>query len=427
MNGSRAEFLIKAGLFLALVLSLCWGGSVEASVFRSDSGRVYISNLHIIDDDLFVFGEALSADGEITGDLFSFAYTNTIRGTIRSSANLFGYDVSNKGIVEGSFRAWANMLDIDGEIDRNALLFAQQINISRATRIGRDLHAFGSVIHVDGEVGGKTVIKGGTVILAGHFDNDVDIKANKIVISSSATINGNLNYVAKSEDNLTIESGSDIRGDVVWEPIVEDKEEGGATWFAVHIASTIAAFLFGLVVVRLFRPYAEESFKQLKERTALSLASGVIGAIGLTICITVLIVAALFLLSGWILMSQDSTVVLGLLLVVFATIAMPLSAFIGATGWIIFYSGEILIAFLLGYYITSLIKKEIKPLKAGSLLIGLIILLLVYNIPYFVGSLIYIVTIITGAGAILLGIRHCRKGRDGSSGTNNRPLDTPTA
>ena len=410
MNWYRHGRLIRYSWLLVTAVILIGFQSASGSVFRSDSGNVNISNLHIIDDDLFVFAQALDADGEIGGDLFGFAYRQVVRGRVSNSANLIGRYVSNRGIIEGSLRAFGETIDIDGTISGSAVLLGSEITVSQASQIGRDLHTAGGRIVVDGRIGGKVVLRAEEVILGGHIESDVNIRASRIIIMSSATINGNVSYVSKNEDALTIEPGSDVTGDVLWQERALEKEEGGITWLAVQISSTLAAFLFGLVVVRLFRPYAEESFKQLKEKTLASFATGLAGLVGFGICLIVLVVAITFLASGSVMLSSDTTVILGLLLVVFSTLALPLSAFIGVTGWIIFYSGKIVVAFLVGFILVQMIKKGLEPLKAGSLMLGLVILLILFSIPW-IGTLIYLASVVTGAGAILLGIRHCRKGR----------------
>lgn len=410
MNCRNQGKLSRLILLLTLATTLAGSQSVSGSVFRSDSGNVIISNLHIIDDDLYVFAKALDADGEITGDLFGFAYRQVVRGTVANSANLFGRHLSNRGIIQGSFRAFGETIDIDGEINGSAILCGSEINISPAAKIGRDLHAAGGRITVNGEVGGKVVLRAEEIVLAGRIDSEVDLRASKITIMSSATINGNVNYTSLAEDALTIEPGADVRGDLIWHEKVKDEENWGATWLAVQISTTLAAFLFGLVVVRLFRPYAEESFKQLKEKSLASFAAGLVGLVAFSVSLIILVLAIMFLVSGSFMLDSDTTVILGLLLVVFSTLALPLSAFIGVTGWIILYSGKIVVAFLIGSVLIGMIKKGATPLKAGSLLLGLVILLILFSIPWL-GLPIYLAAVVSGAGAILLGIRHCRKDR----------------
>ena len=411
MNWQKYGKLFKLGLLLVTALTLIGFQSVAGSVIRSDSGNVNISNLHIIDDDLYVFAQALDADGEIDGDLVCIAYKQVVRGRVTKSANLFGRYITNRGVIEGSFRAFGEMIDIDGTINGSALLAGSEITISQASQIDRDLHATGGKIVVDGRVGGKVVLRAKEIVIGGHIESDLDIKASKIIIMSSATINGNITYLSETEDDLIIEPGSDVRGDILWRERIKEDSDSGIKSIAVNIASTLAAFLFGLVVVRLFRPYAEESFKQLKNGFVASFGAGLLGLIAFAICLIILVIAIMFLFSGSVLLSSETEIILGLILVIFSTLALPLTAFVGVTGGIIFYSGTIVTAFVLGYLLIAMIKKEPQPLKTGSLLLGLVILLMLSNIPWL-GTVIYCVAVISGAGAILLGIRHCRKCRN---------------
>ena len=54
-----------------------------------------------------------------------------------------------------------------------------------------------------------------------------------------------------------------------------------------------------------------------------------------------------------------------------------------------------------------------KPSYVGrlhySLLLGLAVLTLLFWLPYYVGALLWIVVSILGAGAIILGIKNCRR------------------
>jgi len=57
---------------------------------------------------------------------------------------------------------------------------------------------------------------------------------------------------------------------------------------------------FRLIVVRIFRPYAEESFAQLKSRPSVALAAGVLGVIALVVCVFILLLALAFMIAGWV-------------------------------------------------------------------------------------------------------------------------------
>jgi cytoskeletal protein CcmA (bactofilin family) len=347
----------------------------SGSVFRSDSGNVKISNLHLIDDDLYVFCQALDIDGEVVGDMTAFAYKPVIRGTVGSSANLFGRLIRHQGSVAGTFRAFGEEVDIDGTIDRSALVAAARVKLGQGAVIGRDLHAAGGEITVDGIIQGNAFLRAEQIYLVGQIEGDVDIEAETINVEPSAIINGNLTYTAASDEALVIAPGSDIRGEILRREITEEEEEqSSVAWLAIQISGMLAAFFFGLVVVRLFRPYAEESFTRLKGQMAASFATGILGLIGLALCAVLLVLALILLAAGWTMIYSETGVVIGLVLVVFSTLALPLTSFAGVAGWIIYYSGKIIAAFLVGSLLFNRRQQPVKQFGGLSLIVGLIIL-----------------------------------------------------
>jgi len=114
--------------------------------------------------------------------------------------------------------------------------------------------------------------------------------------------------------------------------------------------------------------------------------------------------ALLGLLVGTILVGTGGGAVVGGLMVIVAILLLPITSFLSVSGLVIFYSGKIIAAFVLG----GLIVKRGEPaLSAGPLLLGLALITVVFAIPYL-GFLLYVLTGIVGAGAIVLGIRHCQ-------------------
>jgi hypothetical protein len=174
----------------------------------------------------------------------------------------------------------------------------------------------------------------------------------------------------------------------------------------------LAALIFGVIVVRLFRPYAEESFIQLKARYVTAFASGLMGLLVLALCLLLLALSVFSLGIAVGIMTTDNVVILGVLFLVFSTVAMPISAFATVAGAIVYYCGNILIGFLLGNVILRRMKSETRALTATSLLVGLVILTILFSLP-FVGDLFYLVGAIAGAGGIIMGIRRCRRSRTG--------------
>jgi hypothetical protein len=155
----------------------------------------------------------------------------------------------------------------------------------------------------------------------------------------------------------------------------------------------------------------------LRTRFTVSIATGFLSLLILVVAILILVISAIFLLVGLALISGELAP-LGALVLVLSMLMVPITAFTTVSGGIIFYSGKIMFAFLVGYLLVRIFKSEAALLGKAQLLFGLIILALLFAVPY-VGLLIYLLVSIAGAGAIVLGIKNCRAntGRSQASGT----------
>ena len=100
---------------------------------------------------------------------------------------------------------------------------------------------------------------------------------------------------------------------------------------------------------------------------------------------------------------------LGVFVLALSVLMIPITSFITVSGGVLFYSGKIIIALLGGYFLVRLAKPNAVYLGKFQLLVGLIVLALLFSIPFYIGFLIYLIASIIGAGAIILGIKHCRR------------------
>jgi cytoskeletal protein CcmA (bactofilin family) len=384
--------------------------STRSSVFRSGDD-LHISKLHTIEDDFYAFGKQLRVDGMIDGDLSAFAYKTILKGsTIRGSANIFSFDLDCTGHITGSLRAFAQTATIAAHIDRSVLAMGSNIRLRPGCVVERDATLFGENISIDGVVTGNVVAAAQSIYITGTINGDAKLEGDNIIISPPAVIAGNLTYTSKKELDFSQETGITIGGDITWKPPEEAEKHGTGLLASVsfRISSLLAAFLFGIIVVRLFRPYAEESFVQLRERPSVAISAGFLGVLIIGACVLVLIITLVTAIAGWILI-QSNFVVPGSLLLIASTLLLPITSFASVTGGIILYSGRIITAFVLGYLMIKMTNREKeRRLTAWSLLLGLILLTAVFAIPYL-GVVLFILVTLTGSGAIYLGIRHCRK------------------
>lgn len=116
-----------------------------------------------------------------------------------------------------------------------------EVEFGPETTIAGSLTAAGGTLHIDASIGEDAVIAGGTVYLSGSVNKDIKIYANKLVISSSAVIRGNLIYTA---DQVEIAPEAKILGQTIARPHENTKSE----WVG-RIAFYGFLFLLGLFLL----------------------------------------------------------------------------------------------------------------------------------------------------------------------------------
>lgn len=367
-----------------------------------------ISRLHTIDDDLWAFAESFNLDGSVTGDVMSFAYQTKVSGKVNGSLHSFTRSFRMNGSIDGSARVFAQTIVLSGYIGRSVVAGAESFTLDDGAVIGRDASVWGSHITIAGTIRNNADLTGARIEIKGSIEGNAKLTGDRIVIMPPAVIQGNLVYNTKDSAAIRIEPGVTILGATTWEPYAEAPESKKSTLgtdILLSVASLLAAFLFGVIVVRIFRPYAEEAYKQLRTRTLASLATGVVSVFALFFCVLVLVVAIFSILAGTILIESGGLAVFGGPLLVLSILLVPITSFLSVSGAVILYSGKIIVAFAMGTMIFRSGSNQ-SPMRATSLLVGLCILAVVFAVPY-VWLLAYVGVSVLGAGAIILGIRNC--------------------
>ena len=114
---SRSGAIILFGLLLAVLIPLA---SVQAAEFPKNP---VIGKDEVIDDDVFISGEAVIMDGTIAGTLFASGGTVTINGKVAGDAVLAGNTVviSDQAEIGGNVFVGASEIRIAGKVNGSVL------------------------------------------------------------------------------------------------------------------------------------------------------------------------------------------------------------------------------------------------------------------------------------------------------------------
>lgn len=391
-----------AGLLLAA------GHPVSGSTFfsASDSSLV-ISQMQVIDDDLFLFAERLTLDGTVSGDLFSFTARTELNGSVGGSVHVVAENCIHDGFIDGGLRVMASDLTVRGVIRGNLLALGNQATLESEAVIEHDATIYGGTVSIAGTTKGDVTVRSDQLLVSGHVGGDLTLYGERMRISQPAIILGNLVWESKHESDLVIDSGVTIVGTRQWKSSESDQREAEenslATDLIFSLSSLAAALLFGLLLLWAFRPHVEQTGLAIVARPTVALAVGIVGAMVAAVCLIVLLVAVAMLVVGLAILTS-SFAMLGFFLLVISIVMLPVTSFLSLSGAILLYAGPILLAPVIGWLLLRRHAPLTTSIGVGTLLIGLVAIGLLEQIP-IAGTVVTIAAALVGTGGLLMSLR----------------------
>lgn len=369
---------------LACLLASSLGTVALATQFRSGS-TVNVKDAEILDD-VMAWGDDLSFDGHVLGDVIAGGRTVTLgdSGVIDNSFMSFAQKVDVNGHVVNAARVFAQDFTLRGHIEGNVMAFAQSILIDTRAWVEKDVQFGSGQLIMRGRIGGNLNGGAATVTISGQIDGDARIESDKIVVLQGAIIGGRLLYSSKNEPK--VEDGAQILGGV--ERIQDDKKEdddgytiGSFFWDAWWYLSGVA---LGFVLLALFRRFMLESASSISDSTLKTLGLGVL----FLICLPIAAVAATLTLIG---------IPIAMLLVLLWVVLIGIS--------------DIIVGLALGnWMLTRRLTGPIqKPFLAMAL--GLLVTTILTSIP-IAGWFIGLIVVILAMGAFFLAAHTIRSAKN---------------
>jgi cytoskeletal protein CcmA (bactofilin family) len=293
-----------------------------------------------VDGDLLAFAAYVEVNGDVNGDLLAAAATVIVNGNVTGSAQYYGAGVTNAGSIAGS------------------------------------LAASGAALFLRGNVAGDVASSGGATWLGGVFGGDVEAESGYLAVEDGARLGGDLSYRV---EELDLSPAAVIAGRVEElpepEPAEEEQKGFNFTWFLVKNVWAILALFVLAAFVAWLRPVMLTAIPDnVRSRPLASLLIGLAVLVGSPVAAVLLAVTLVGLPSA---------------LVLAAFYAMAL------------YASYVFAGVFLGRLITSrLFKKRDVPVLFAALL-GIVILVLAGNVPYFNVLLTFAIWIFALGGAAL--------------------------
>lgn len=414
--------------------------ATPAYAFEDRAGdNVVIGANEVINDDLYVFAETFTLDGTVNGDLIVFAQTVWINGT-----------------VNGDLAAGAQTVVINGTVTDDARIGAAAIQLGETSQVGSDLVVGGASLETrdGGTVDGELVVGSGQALLAGDVAGDVmagtgglelrgsfggDVKAYVeatedtesappmnmymsnvpitlpnvqpgLTVADSAEIAGDLEY--SSTVDLPVPSGvvaGQVRrvppqvdeGTVVREPT---NAEIVGEWALDLLRAAVTLILLGLLLVWLFPRFMKALPEKLRTQPLPSLGWGLLAYAGFFFVLLVILLVMILggILFGFLTLGGVAGTMVWLgILALFALIVL----FVLTTS----YLTKVVVGETVGKWILARTSPALAEHRAWPMVVGVTVLVLLIGLLNFplipldvLGWLVNFVVILFGLGALWL-------------------------
>ncbi|MEJ2108415.1 MAG: zf-HC2 domain-containing protein [Acidobacteriota bacterium] len=351
------------------------GHAVEIRKADKDSGNIYVAADETIDDSLVAFGDSVDIRGTVTGDLITFARRINVRGAVQGNIITFGQNVDIAGNVDGDVFGFAMTLRTNGDVGKNLWAFAQTMAIDAEGSLGQNATVFGANINADGSIGRDLSAFGAFVDVSGNVGRDLNVSGEKLTVQRTSVIGRNLNAKIKLEKNIQIDPEATILGTTNVSQPEEKIRPNKYLTFGFYFGQFLriaGSFLMGMLLFWLLPGMKKAPLRDMRGL----LISGGIGFI-----------------------AAVATPIAALILVI-TLIGIPL-AVTSLLFWLLaLYFAKIVV----GRYLGGMLLKNGRDTMghtASTLLIGLVLIVIVVNLPY-IGGIINVLLTILGLGALLV-------------------------
>ncbi len=352
-------------------------------------------------DDVYAMGNTINFSGEVNGDLVAAGGQLNINGTVTGDLIAAGGMIEIGGNIKDDIRVAGGTITIKGSVDDDVIMAGGQLVIEKGAKIGGDLAISGGSVIINGDIAGKITASAGEITIAGKAGNGVEIGgAGTLTIGSTAEINGDLSYSSESEAKIA--EGATISGNVKFKEIPKPDKKSfamplgifgtvlGATYIGSRVVSFLSMFIVGIIMLLAIPVIFKKFNNRMRTSFGFCVAGGAITLFGVPVAILILGLIGILLLI--------TIVGAGLGILAFAT-----SVVITTLYFVLIYTSTAFLSFLLGEVILA--KSKLNMQKYGwkvlAYLIGLVIIMIVYAIP-FLGGVAKFAGVLFGLGGLTM-------------------------
>lgn len=364
-----AIYALITGIFLTTV------SHVHALTIRRDD-HVTVSAGEVVSDSLFATGQTIIIEGVVEGDLYCGAQTLMVRGQVAGDVICGVQSVEVTGTVSGNLRVVAQTVDIGGTIVRNASVMAQTVQIKPSGVVTGELLVAAQRLDQAGKVDGNVQAGVQEARLAGQIGKNVELTVERLELTETASIAGNLTYTSARSASVLHESavaGRITRRDHPEKPDTSHWQAMQERWQPVRLTLSVLMYGFAaLALMRWFPTYTHTTVTIMEKQPVLSLMWGIL---------IVFIVP-----------------VIGILLFL-TLVGIPLALLLGLVVALVIFLGRVVTVLFLGKKLVELLQVKTDNLLI-IVLLGTVGLWLLFSLPA-IGGIASILVLLWSSGALL--------------------------
>lgn len=389
--------------------------------YRTEDKAVVEAN-EVVDDDLYLFGDEITIDGEIKGDLVAFGRVIKMNGTVEGDFIAAGQAIVISGTVKDDARLAAQVLQITefGSIEDDLIAAAFSIELKDDSTVDGDLVVTGFQALLGGDVRGD--VKGGfsNCEIDGRVGGDVklSIEASQgnaqsfsggsplpvemplippgLTIRENAKIDGSLKYTSITDADIA--DAATIIGEIEHEKPEQRVAKGPTIVDRVMgvVGRFVTLLVVGLFLLLLAPSWADGLATNLTSRPLASFGFGTAGMCGFGLLLVLIVsgTIGLAILAGFLKLSSllAAIIVLGISIVLMLIVGF----------W--FFTSYLVYAVAGGVAGRWFFKIAVPPLAESrylAMIVGIGAIVLLTSIPY-IGTLIGWCVVLFGLGAFIL-------------------------
>jgi len=337
-----------------------------------------VSEQQPITEDVYVTSVSGKVDGVINGDLTIFTGNLTITGRVTGSVTVFSSGsvvVEPTGSIDGSLRGAALNVTVRGEVGDDLFVSAASVLVEDSGSVGRDALIFGGTGRIEGSVGRD--VRGRTLrfVVDGSVGGDLDVATQKLEFGPDAQVDKDVLY--RSPIEADVDSSAVIGGTITRLP-TQSNFVYGIMLAMANVVGFLGFLVVGLVVLWALRRTSSRAVGAVLTRPIRSLLVGILTVLVIPVVVVVLAVTLVGL----------PLAAIGVLIGAGLFVLGPVPAVTALGNRVLLRRGGLFGAFVMGAVLWRL---------------G------IWFVPV-VGGLIYVLGLVWGTGAWVLGALAARRG-----------------